>query len=66
MPRMNWFVGPFNARAGHDDGWYLFGHNAPVGRARDAFKPSTDSGSVLVSIGKKVLIWVWVSPWVTS
>jgi len=43
-----------NARAGHYDGWHIFGHNSPVARAGELFKPSTDSGSLVVSIFKKI------------
>ena len=31
----------------------LFGHKSPVARARELFKPSTDSASLLVDIEKK-------------
>jgi len=44
---------PFNARAGHCSGRYSFGHNSPAATARQVFKPSTDSASLLVPNQKK-------------
>jgi len=41
---------PFNARAGHCSGWHFFGHKSPAARARELFKPSTNSAGLLVSI----------------
>jgi len=32
----------------------FFGHKSPAARARELFKPSTDSASLLVDIEKKV------------
>jgi len=42
----------FNVHASHYDGRYFFGYNSPAARARELFKPSTDSGSLLVSTEK--------------
>jgi len=44
---------PFNARASHYGGWYSFGHSSPAAAAREVFKPSTDSASLLVPSQKK-------------
>ena len=44
---------PFNALAGHCGGRCSFGHNSPAARAREVFKPSTDSSRLLVSTEKK-------------
>jgi len=38
----------FNDRAGQYIGRYLFGHISPAAAAREMFKPSTDSASILV------------------
>ena len=46
----------FNARAGHSAGRYFFCHKSPAARARELFKPSTDFGSLLVSVEKKKLV----------
>ena len=35
-------------------GWPFFGQKLPAARARELFKPSTDSASLLVDIEKKV------------
>ena len=43
---------PFNVRAGHHSGWYTFGHNSPTAAAREVFKASTDSSSLLAPIQK--------------
>ena len=32
----------------------FFGHKSPAARARELFKPSTDSASLLVDIKKKI------------
>jgi len=45
----------FNARAGHSAGRYFFCHKSPAARARELFKPSTDFGSLLVSVEKKIV-----------
>jgi len=49
-------VQAFDARAGHHDGWYIFGHYLLVTKDRELFKPSTDSGSLVVSIKNKFLL----------
>jgi len=46
--------GPFDDRARQHIGTPFFGHKSPAARARKLFKPSTDSASLLVDIGKKV------------
>jgi len=46
------FLIPFNARAGHHRGRHFFGHNSPAAIARELFKPSTDSASLLVATKK--------------
>jgi len=43
---------PFNALAGHDRGRHFFSNKPPAAIARELFKPSTDSASLLVSIKK--------------
>jgi len=43
-------VQPFNARASQYSCRYFFGFNSPAARARELFKPSTVSGSLLVVI----------------
>jgi len=58
------WVTPFYALAGHYDGRYFFGHNSPAARARELFKLSTDSGSLLVYFEKK--IFYLGSLWMTS
>ena len=51
---------PFNDRAHQDIGAPFFGHKSPAAIARELFKPSTDSASLLVDIKKKsFLLWVW-------
>jgi len=38
----------------------LFGHKTPAAKARELFKPSTDSASLLVDIENKILLFlVW-------
>jgi len=45
----------------------LFSHNFPTDRARELFKPSTDSANLLVHFEKKTFsFWVWGSLWGTS
>jgi len=44
--------GPYNA--GHCSGSHFFGHKSSAARAREQFKTSTDSASLLVEIGKKI------------
>jgi len=43
---------PFKAPAGYHSGRYFFGHNSSAARDTELFKPSTDSGGLLVSIEK--------------
>jgi len=43
---------PFN-----DHGSHFFGHKSPAARARELFKPSTDSASFLVDIEKKFFLF---------
>jgi len=47
------FLKPFNARAGVMAGNF-FGHNSAAARAREVFKPSTDSASLLISTAKNI------------
>ena len=44
---------PFNDHASHYNGSQFFGHKSPAARARELFKPSTDSASLPVKIEKK-------------
>ena len=46
------FKTPFNARALHCSGQHFCGHKSPAARARELFKASTDSASLLVKIEK--------------
>jgi len=39
---------PFNARASHYSATHVFGYNSPAAAAREVFKPSTDSASLVV------------------
>ena len=55
----------FNDRAGLHLGRHIFGNNSPASIARELFKPSTDSASLLVSMKKNYLIWVWAFVLVT-
>jgi len=48
----------FNARAGHYDGWYIFGRNLPDTRAGELFKLSIDLGSLVVTIKFFFQFWV--------
>jgi len=43
----------FNAPASHLSGRHFFGHNSPAAAAREVFKPSTDSASLVVPSQKK-------------
>ena len=65
-PERMWTQPPsqsFNAHAGHCSGRHSFGHNSPAAAAREVFKPSTDSASLVVPSQKKKIIqfWVWGS-----
>jgi len=52
---------PFNDRVRQHIGTPFFGHKLPAARARELFKPSTDSAYLLVDIEKKYFsFWVWV------
>ena len=44
---------PFNDRASHYSGSCIFGYNTAPAAAREVFKPSTDSASLVVSSQKK-------------
>ena len=44
---------PFNDRTGHYSGSCIFGYNSAPAAAREVFKPSTDSASLVVSSQKK-------------
>ena len=50
------FIGvpSFNARASHYSARYFVGHNSPAAAAREVFKSSTDSASLLVPSKKKI------------
>jgi len=45
---------------------YSFGHNSAAAAAREVFKPSTDSASLLGPSQKNFQFWVWGSHWGTS
>jgi len=47
---------PFNDCARQHIGAPFFGHKSPAARARELFKPSTDSASLLVDIKKKNIL----------
>jgi len=50
---------PFNDRSSQHIGAPFFGHKSPATRARELFKPSTDSASLGVKIEKKFFsFWV--------
>jgi len=38
----------------------LHSYNLPAARARELFKPSTDSANLLVEIKKNFSLWIWV------
>jgi len=38
-------------------GWHFFGYKLPATRARELFKPSTDSASLLVDIEKTFFVF---------
>jgi len=40
----------------HYSGWHFFGHNSPA--ARELFKPSTDSASLLVKMEEKRFLFL--------
>jgi len=40
---------------------YVFGYNSPPAAAREVFKPSTDSASLVVPSQKNFQFWVWAS-----
>jgi len=44
---------PVNDRKSQSIGAYVFGYNSPPAAAREVFKPSTDSASLLVPSQKK-------------
>jgi len=44
---------PFDDHAGHYNGLCVFGYNSSAAAAREVFKPSTDSESLVVPIHKK-------------
>jgi len=46
----------FNAHASHLSVRHFFGHNSPAAAAREVFKPSTDSASLVVPSQKKVSV----------
>jgi len=52
---------PFNDRKSQKIGAYVFGYNSPPAAAREVFKPSTDSASLVVPSQKKFQFWVWGS-----
>ena len=45
---------PFNDRVGQYIGSHFSGHKSPAARARELFKPSKDSASLLLNIEKNV------------
>ena len=45
---------PFNDRASHFSGSCIFGYNSAPAAAREVFKPSTDSASLVGSSQKKI------------
>jgi len=47
-------------------GWPFFGHKSPTAIARELFKPSTDSASLLADIEKNVFRFRWGFMEVTS
>jgi len=49
---------PFNDRARHSSGSCIFGYNSAPAAAREVFKPSTDSASLVVSSQKKFSVLV--------
>jgi len=51
---MNAVFNPFNDCASQHIGAPFFGHKLPAARARELFKPSTDSASLGVKIKKKI------------
>ena len=56
----------FNARGGHYFGANMFGHNSAGDRARELFKPSKDEESLVVTIKKIGMFWIWAFLWVKS
>jgi len=48
----------FNAPASHLSGRHFFGHNSPAAAAREVFKPSTDSASLVVPSQKNFQVWI--------
>ena len=53
---------PFNAHQNPYIGRRFFGYNSPAAAAREVFKPSTDSASLVVPSQKKNFqFWVWGS-----
>ena len=55
---MNWTKQPlpFNDHQSHYSGSCIFGYNSAPAAAREAFKPSTDSATLVVSSQKKISV----------